>query len=228
VLATISQPWKVSYFRNFSCSLFSLCVAGEEVVGRQEEAAGAAGRVGDGLQGLGAHALHHGLDERARREVLPGAALGVLGVLLQQALVDVALHIGAQQHPALAVDQVDQLVQLGRVADLVLGLHEDVAQHAGLLAQLVQQLHVVALQLGAALAAQALPVVALGDVRIAVVGRLAVLIGHLQEQQIGELLQVVAVAHAIIAQGVAEVPDFVDDGGGGHGAQREMDRPSSK
>jgi hypothetical protein len=217
VLATISQPRKVSYFRNFSCSLFSLCVAGEVVDGREEEATGAAGRVGDGLHRLGAHAFHHGLDQGARREVLARAALGVLGVLLQEALVDVALHIGAQQHPALAVDQLDQLVQLGRVGDLVLALHEDVAQHAGLLAQLVQQLHVVALQLGAALVAQALPVEVVGDVRVAVVRRLAVLIGHLQEQQVGELLQVVAVAHAVIAQGVAEVPDFVDDGGGGHG-----------
>jgi hypothetical protein len=37
---------------------------------------------------------------------------------------------------------------------------------------------------------------------------------HLQKQQIGKLLQVIAVAHPIIAQGVAEIPDFLDEGRG--------------
>ena len=56
----------------------------------------------------------------------PGPALGVLGVLLQQALVGVALHVGVEGHPLLAVDQVDdQAAQLGRVLNLVLGLAED-------------------------------------------------------------------------------------------------------
>ena len=45
----------------------------------------------------------------------------------------------------------------------------------------------------------------------ALVRRLAVLIGHLQEQQIGEPLQVVALAHAINAQ-VADAPNRFGDG----------------
>jgi hypothetical protein len=56
---------------------------GDVVVGGEQEAAGAAGGVADALAGGGAHDLDHGLDERARGEVLAGAALGVLGVLLQ-------------------------------------------------------------------------------------------------------------------------------------------------
>jgi hypothetical protein len=36
------------------------------------------------------------------------------------------------------------------------------------------------------------------------------------KQQIGELLNVVAVAHAIVAQDVAVGPEFLDDGGGVH------------
>ena len=44
-------------------------------------------------------------------------------------------------------------------------------------------------------------------------GRLAALIGHLEEQQVGELLYVVAIAHAIVAQHVAVVPELLDDGG---------------
>jgi hypothetical protein len=48
------------------------------------------------------------------REVLAGAALHVLGVLLQQALVGVALHIGVEGGPLLLVDEVhDQPAELG-------------------------------------------------------------------------------------------------------------------
>ena len=46
----------------------------------------------------------------------------------------------------------------------------------------------------------------------AIVWWLAVLIGHLEEEEIGELFQVVTVAYAIIAEGVAEGPDFRNDG----------------
>ena len=49
------------------------------VVGGEQEAAGAAGRVADASSpGRGLHAVHDGLDERAGREVLARAALHVL------------------------------------------------------------------------------------------------------------------------------------------------------
>ena len=101
VACTSSQPVKVSSFSAL------LLVPGEVrvvlddvVVRRQQKAAGAAGRVADGLAGLRGHHVHHGLDQRARGEVLAGAGLGVLGVLLQQALVGVALHVGAHRRPS--------------------------------------------------------------------------------------------------------------------------------
>lgn len=84
----------------------------------------------------------HGLDERAWREVLAGAGLGVLGVLFADALVDVALGVGVERG---AGDFVD----------------------------------------------------------------------HLEEDEVGELLQVVAVAHAVVAERVVEGPDFGDDAVGG-------------
>ena len=37
------------------------------------------------------------------------------------------------------------------------------------------------------------------------------LVGHLEEQQVGELLDVVAVGHAVVAQDVAVVPEPLDD-----------------
>jgi len=48
-----------------------------------------------------------------------------------------------------------------------------------------------------------------------VIGRVTALIGHLQEQKIRQLLHVVAIAHAIIAQNAAIVPKLLDEGVGG-------------
>jgi hypothetical protein len=39
---------------------------------------------------------------------------------------------------------------------------------------------------------------------------------HFEEQQIGQLLDVITVGEAIIAENVAVVPKFGDEGGSGH------------
>ena len=107
--------------------------------------------------GCGAHHVHHGGDERARGEVLARAAFHVLGVLLQQPLVGVALHVGGEAGPLLLVDQVhDEAAELGRVLDFVLRLAEDDAEHARPLAEFLQRmavmnLQIVAIQLAGAL-----------------------------------------------------------------------------
>lgn len=75
---------------------------------RQKEATGAAGRIADALTRLGPYRLHYGPDERPGGEVLPCAAFDVLGVLLQEALVDGPLDIHIQAQPGLAVDQLHQ------------------------------------------------------------------------------------------------------------------------
>lgn len=104
-------------------------VLGDVVVGRQQEAAGAAGRIADRLTGSGRHHLYHGLDQRPGGKVLPGAAFGVLGVLLQQPLVGVSLHVGAHDRPVFLVKQVhQQTAQLGWVLELVLCPAEDEAE----------------------------------------------------------------------------------------------------
>jgi len=89
---------------------------------RQKEAACAAGRITDGLSRFGADRLHYGPDERPRGEILSSAALHILGVLLQEALVDRPLDIHIQAQPGLAIDQLHQPAQLGRGLDLALGL----------------------------------------------------------------------------------------------------------
>ena len=49
----------------------------------------------------------------------------------------------------------------------------------------------------------------------------AVLISHLQKEQVSQLLQIIAIAHPVVAQGVAEAPGLGDDGLGGHDSKFE-------
>jgi hypothetical protein len=37
------------------------------------------------------------------------------------------------------------------------------------------------------------------------------LVGHLEEQQVSELLDVIAIRHAVVAEDVAVVPELLDD-----------------
>lgn len=83
-------------------------------------------------------------------EILAGAALDVLGVLFEQALVGVALDVAGHGRPVFLVDEIDdELAQLGRVLDLVLGLAKNEPEHAGLVTQLAQGGPVVLFELEA-------------------------------------------------------------------------------
>ena len=86
-------------------------------VGVDEEAAGAHGGILHALAGLGLHERDHALDERARREVLAGAALGLLGVLLEQALVEIAEPLGLRAVPVERVDVLDDGAEVPRLAE---------------------------------------------------------------------------------------------------------------
>lgn len=187
---------------------------GEELLGRQEEAAAAAAGVGDGLAGLRAQTLDHGLDEGPGREILARTGFDILGVFLEQTLVDLALDIGGHGHPFFLVDHLDDPVEDGGVADLVGGLLENLAQQTALLAQGFQGALVLLLQLGALQGIHILPAEALGDAGFLAVGRAGVFVGHLQKDEVGKLLQIIAIGHAVIPQGIAQAPDLGDDGGG--------------
>ncbi len=140
------------------------------------------------------------------------AAFHVLGVLLQQPLVSVALHVGGEAGPLLLVDQVhDEPAQLGRVLDFVLRLAEDDAEHARPLAEFLQRMAIMNFQLVAIQLQQRRPIVALGNGRRLVERRLRLLVRHFQEQQKRQLLDVIAVGQAVIAQDVAVVPELLDE-----------------
>ena len=69
------------------------------------------------------------------------------------------------------------------------------------------------------LGGQAGPVKALGNMGVAVVGLLRVFVRQLQKQQVGQLFEVIAIAHTIILESVEKVPDFLDERGGVHGQE---------
>ena len=76
-------------------------------VGGQEETAGPAGGIANGVVRPRLHAVHDGLDQFSGREVLARALRRLLGRLGQQALVDVAFHVRVHGHPVFGIDQVD-------------------------------------------------------------------------------------------------------------------------
>jgi hypothetical protein len=103
-------------------------VLADVVVRDQQEPAGTASWVVDGLARRRPHHVNDGLDQRARRKVLSRSALHVSGVFLQKALVGVSLHVGIERGPLLFVNEVsDQTAQLGWVLNLVLRLAEEAA-----------------------------------------------------------------------------------------------------
>ena len=87
------------------------------VVGGDQEAAGAGGGVLHDLTGARLHARDDAIDERARREVLAGARLELAGVLLEQALVEVAEALRARLEPVEPVDRLDQRPQVTRLLE---------------------------------------------------------------------------------------------------------------
>jgi hypothetical protein len=162
VLGTISLPWKGLVAQKLLLLLVQ-CGARprQPVVGAQKKAAGAAGRVGNGLHRLGPHAGHHRLDQRAGVKYWPAPLLVSSAFFCSRPFVQIALGVGIQADPVLGVDHLHQARELGRVLDLVLRLEEDRAQHAGLLPSLCSG-QVVRLQRLARLRRQAGPVVPLG------------------------------------------------------------------
>ena len=147
----------------------------------------------------------------AGREVLARSRLHVLGVLLQQPLVGIAFHVSVERHPVLAVDQVrDEPLELRRVLDAVLALAEDDTHHARSAPEFGEDVTVVDLQIVTVTAQERLPVEVRGYERGAIERSLGLLVGHFQEQQVSQLLDVVAVGQPVVAKNVAVVPELLN------------------
>jgi hypothetical protein len=90
---------------------------------------------------------------------------------------------------------------------------------------------VVIEQVVAVLLQQTRPAVFWRNLAGLVVRRLRPLVGHLEKQQIRQLFDVVAVAHPVVTEDVAVVPEFLDDlrrlGGHVRGTEVEQSRENA-
>ncbi len=91
----------------------------------------------------------------------------------------------------------------------------------GCLAQLAQDVDVVVEQLGAACSRSVGQAQPFGQLD-------AALVGHLEEEQVRDLLDVVAVVDAVVAQGVAEAPELLDDVGHAASPTAQLGLPADR
>ena len=115
--------------------------------------------------------------------------------------------------PVERVDVRHEFAQGGGFADEGTGVRVDHPHEGrGALAQVQQRLPVVVQPVGRGGGLQGVPAVLEGDVDAAVAAFfLPGLLGHLQEQQVGQFRDVLVERDAVVTQVVAEVPEFLDD-----------------
>lgn len=180
----------------------------EPFIGGDEETARAASGIADREvwpnARIGFHAADDGLDQDARREILAGAFLPFAGGFFEQALIRLRLYVHIKAGPIGFRNETDQTLEINGIVEAVLALGVNVAENARLLTELAKQIGIVIDQFRTGFLGEGWPVASLGQFD-------AALIGHFDEEQIGDLLNVVAIIHAIVSKRVAETPEFLDD-----------------
>lgn len=130
------------------------------------------------------------------------------GSFLQQAFECSALHINIHSGPLLFVDHRDDPLEVDRVVEARRGLSKHITKEATCFTKLSQDVRIMVGQRRARLRLETFPSAAFGNGSIT-------LLCHFQEQQIRELLDVIAVINAVMAEGVAKAPEFLNDVGHG-------------
>ena len=183
-------------------------VVGAQVVVRgDEEAAGAGGGVLDDIGQLGLHHGDHAVDERARGEVLAGTGFLFVGVLFEQPFIHVAQAFLLGGIPVELVDLGDERGECGGLFDEGTGVGEDFPRKGRAVGAEVNESDLVELQtVGRTLGLQIRPTMALGNL---VLG--ASLLGHFQEEEVGQLSDVLVIGDPVVLEDVAEVPELGDD-----------------
>ena len=182
------------------------------LVGVAEEAAGARSRVADTIAWRRLHHFAHGPDDRAWGEVLTGAARGLLGRAGEQLFVDRPLHVDRQRQPVHVIEQVDDdLLQERRVVNLAARALEDDAEHPARCPQFLETCTVLIFQRSAVEVQQRLPAEFRRHDRLALVRRLGELVRHLEEQQQGQLLDVLEAGEPGVAQHAGVAPGPLPD-----------------
>jgi hypothetical protein len=190
----------------------AFCLLHEPFVGAHEEAAGAARGVADREVGclpwVGLHDTYDGLDKDARREILPCAFLALACCLLQKAFKGGAFHVDIEGGPFFLINHGNDALEVDGIVEARHALREDIAQEAFALAEGAKGVRIMVGELRAAEGFEALPVAPFGDLYLA-------FRGHFEEEEVGELFDVVPVVYAIVAEDVAKAPKFIDNIGHG-------------
>ena len=182
------------------------------LVGVAEEAAGPCGRIADSIRRRRLHHFAHGPDDRAWGEVLAGAAGGLLSRAGEELLVDRPFHVDRQGQPIHVIEQVDDnLPQERRVVYLAARPLEDDAEHPPLRAQLLETGAVLLFERGAVEVQQSLPTELRWHDWLVLVGRLGELIRHFEEEQKGQLLDVLETGEPSVAQHAGIAPGPLSD-----------------
>ena len=116
------------------------------------------------LADLGLYEARHDVDERARGEVLAGAGFLLVGVLFEQALVEIAEALFLGGEPVELVDARDDFLEVLRLVDARGGAGVDLLNTAGGVgAEALEQLFVVFLEGEAPVLREHVPAVGDGD-----------------------------------------------------------------
>ena len=182
------------------------------LIGGDHETEGAAGRVAAPFAERRLDEVHHGVDERPRGEVLAGSGFLLIGVLLQEAFIEIAQALFPGAVPVQFVDVVDDLFQVLRLVDVGVGIHIDLLDSVlAIRAELQQKFAVKLVLFDPVFCRQVIPPVALGDFAFR-----PGFLGHLQEEDVGQLRDVLVIGDAVVPQDVTEIPEFLNDFGGVH------------
>ena len=146
------------------------------------------------------------------------AAFGFAGVFLQQAFVQIAQAVALGAEPVNAVEAFDELLEVARLLQAGLRVGVDGGNEGvGALAELEQRFFVVQQQVHAAAPRELAPAGVVGQLVLVQHAAFGAFVLHFDEEQQHQLGDVVAVVDAVVAQHVAQVPEFLDDVLGGHG-----------
>ena len=182
------------------------------LMGRDHKAKCSAGRVVATLLRLRFHQTSHHINQHTGRKILSCARFFLVGVLLQKPLIQIAQPLFTGRKPVQSVNGGDDFFKVFRLVNVGGCALIDFPHTAyAVLAQMVQQFFIEFLQFNTALGGQIVP--AVGFWYLALCTRF---LRHFQEQDIGQLRDILVIGDAVITENIAEVPELGYDFLGGH------------